>query len=56
MRMRITGEITRRHLDGKGNEKYINTFDTEKLKGNRNSDIHVDILLKCTSEELCVKI
>jgi len=29
--MRIKGKITRRHLDGKGNEKYISTFDTEKL-------------------------
>ena len=42
--MRIKVEIIRRHLNGKGNEKYINKFDIEKLKGNRNSDIQVDIL------------
>jgi len=45
--MRIKEEEIRRHLNGKGNEKYINKFDTEKLKGNRNSDTRVDILLKC---------
>jgi hypothetical protein len=33
--VRIKGEITRRHLNGKGNEKYINKFDTEKLKENK---------------------
>jgi len=53
--MRIKGEI-RRHLNGKENENYIKKFDREKFKGNRNSGIQVDILLKCTSEELCVNI
>jgi hypothetical protein len=30
------------HLGGKGNKKYINKFDPNKLQGNRNAGIQVD--------------
>jgi len=56
MRTRIKGKIIRRHLNGKGNEKYINKFDAQEFKGNRNSDIQLHVLVICTSEELCEKI